>query len=72
MGDDAGDFDDLDKMEARLEQLRERHRELDGEIQSLELAGGEAFRVMTLKREKLRIKDQIAWLQTKMTPDIIA
>ena len=72
MGDDEGEFDDLDKMEARLEQLRARHRDLDAEILALENAGGESFRIMGLKREKLRVKDKMTWLTAKMTPDIIA
>ncbi len=72
MSEDGLDLGDLDAMEARLEQLRTRHRELDQRIEQLELDGGQAFQVMTLKREKLRLKDRIAWLISKLTPDIIA
>jgi hypothetical protein len=59
-------------MEKRLEELRARHRELDEAIERLKLEGGEDIRVMGLKREKLRLKDRITWLSSKLTPDIIA
>ena len=36
------------------------------------VVGGHDIRVMGLKREKLRIKDSISWLSSKLTPDIIA
>ena len=62
----------MDGMLARLEELRARHRELDRTIEQLEAAGGGDIKVMSLKREKLRIKDRIAWLSAKITPDIIA
>ena len=45
---------------------------LDRQIDALTLEGGQAFQIMALKREKLRIKDQIAWLASKLTPDIIS
>jgi hypothetical protein len=68
------DFDpaDIEKMLERLEELRRRHRDLDQAIDQLELDGGQDFKVMTLKREKLRIKDRIAWFSSRLTPDIIA
>jgi len=62
----------IEEMEQRLEELRSRHRELDETIARLKLEGGEDIRVMGLKREKLRLKDRIAWLSSKLTPDIIA
>ena len=55
-----------------LENMREKHRVLDEEIARLEASGDQAFQVMTLKREKLRVKDRIVWLTSKLTPDIIA
>ncbi len=62
----------IEEMEQRLEELRTRHRELDETIDRLKTAGGEDIRVMGLKREKLRVKDSIMWLSSKLTPDIIA
>lgn len=72
MSEDVFDAANLDKMELRLEELRARHRELGDQIDALMADGGQAFQVMTLKREKLRVKDKIAWLSSKLTPDIIA
>lgn len=72
LSDISFDPTDMDGMVARLEDLRQRHRELDVTIEELEAAGGDDIRVMGLKREKLRVKDRIAWLCSKMTPDIIA
>jgi hypothetical protein len=72
LSDDGFDAGDMDGMEAKLEELRLHHRTLDMRIEALELEGGQLFQVMTLKREKLRVKDKIAWLTTKLTPDIIA
>jgi hypothetical protein len=72
LSEDVFDPGDIDRMLERLEELRMRHRDLDLAIESLELDGGQDFKVMTLKREKLRIKDRIAWLSSKITPDIIA
>jgi hypothetical protein len=72
LSDDVFDPGDIDKMLVRLEQLRERHRELDELITQLEADGGQDIRIMGLKRDKLRTKDHIAWLASKLTPDIIA
>jgi hypothetical protein len=72
LSEDVFDPADIDKMLERLEELRSRHRDLDMAIEKLETDGGQDFKVMTLKREKLRIKDKIVWLSSKLTPDIIA
>ncbi|MDZ4761293.1 MAG: YdcH family protein [Alphaproteobacteria bacterium] len=72
MGEDGFDPNDMDAMAGRLETLRTRHRDLDAQIAELASEGAESFRVMALKREKLRVKDQIAWLASRLTPDIIA
>jgi hypothetical protein len=72
LSEDVFDPGDIDRMLERLEELRMRHRDLDQAIDKLELDGGQDFKVMTLKREKLRLKDSIAWLSSKITPDIIA
>lgn len=72
MSDIVFDPTDMDGMLARLEELRTRHRELDRTIEELESAGGDDIKVMGLKREKLRVKDRIVWLSSKIMPDIIA
>ncbi len=72
MSDIVFDPTDMDGMMMQLEELRARHRALDAEIEQLESTGLDDIKVMGLKREKLRVKDRIAWLSSKLTPDIIA
>ena len=72
MSENTFDPGDVDKMMQRLEALRTRHRELDELIAQLEADGGHDIRIMGLKRDKLRTKDHISWLASKLTPDIIA
>jgi len=72
LSDSSFDTTDIDAMLHRLEELRLRHRELDTEIEQLVSSGANDIQVMGLKREKLRVKDKIAWLSSHMTPDIIA
>lgn len=72
MSDIVFDPTDMDGMLVRLEELRSRHRDLDKTIEQLEIEGGNDIQIMGLKREKLRVKDRIVWLSSKITPDIIA
>ncbi|MEZ6030428.1 MAG: YdcH family protein [Hyphomonadaceae bacterium] len=72
MSDNGFDTSDIDAMLTRLEELRSRHRELDTTIDELEKSGADDIRIMALKREKLRVKDKIVWLSSRITPDIIA
>lgn len=72
LSDSSFDTTDIDAMLHRLEELRQRHRELDTTIEQLEAAGANDIQIMSLKREKLRVKDKITWLSSHMTPDIIA
>lgn len=72
MSDIVFDPSNLEAMEQQLEQLRARHRELDETIDQLKADGGDDIRIMGLKREKLRVKDRIVWLSSKIMPDIIA
>ncbi|KAF0177764.1 MAG: DUF465 domain-containing protein [Hyphomonadaceae bacterium] len=75
MGADSG-FDDSEETRAlkrRLEELREKHRSLDEDIRAL-LEGGvvDALQIARLKKEKLALKDQMAWIEDQLMPDIIA
>lgn len=57
----------------KLAALKNEHRDLDDAIQALEEKGtGDAFTIRRLKKQKLALKDQIAVLEDKITPDIIA
>ena len=69
--------DDLDEhteaILARLEALREEHRDLDDSITALERAGTfDQLQVQRLKKRKLMIRDQMAYLTSQLHPDIIA
>ena len=71
-GDDVTTSGGEDADIVKLSQLRQEHRKLDAEIEALQLQGDAEMKLMTMKRRKLQLKDEIAWLMTKTTPDIIA
>ena len=67
--------DDADKaiILAKATALRDEHRALDCAIQALEEnAPYEQIAIMRLKRRKLCLKDEIAYWEDQLTPDIIA
>ena len=56
-----------------LEALRQRHRDLDEAIEALEARGGtDPLAVRRLKKRKLALRDRIAAIEDRLTPDIIA
>ncbi len=58
---------------ARLEQLKMEHRDLDDAIEALRLqSAANQLQVARLKKRKLRLRDEIAMIQDRMIPDIIA
>lgn len=75
MGADDG-FDDSEEtrgLKQRLGELREKHRELDQSIRTLQEGGVvDALQIARLKKEKLALKDQITWIEDQLMPDIIA
>ena len=57
----------------RLELLRIEHRDLDVAIISLgEGATVDQLQLARLKKRKLRLRDEIAWCEDQLLPDIIA
>ena len=57
----------------KLEVLRSEHRDLDEAIYALQQAGHpDQLRLVRLKKQKLALKDQIARIEDRLTPDIIA
>ena len=57
----------------RLELLRIEHRDLDAAI--IALGGGatvDQLQLARLKKRKLRLRDEIAWCEDQLLPDIIA
>ncbi|MEM6825362.1 MAG: DUF465 domain-containing protein [Pseudomonadota bacterium] len=62
-----------DVLRVKLEALRAEHRDLDEAINALEHKGtADALTIRRLKKQKLRLKDEIAALEDRLTPDIIA
>jgi hypothetical protein len=72
LSDIVFDPTNIEAMVQQLEELRQRHSDLDASIEEMKRVGGNDIGLMGLKREKLRLKDRIMWLSSKMTPDIIA
>ncbi len=53
--------------------LRSQHRDLDDAIARLsESATMDQLQLTRLKKRKLRLKDQIAWWESKLIPDLDA
>jgi len=58
---------------ARLAELRAEHRQLDERLATLVAEPlGNQLELARIKRTKLRLKDEIAFLEDQMVPDIIA
>lgn len=73
-GFDIHDTDEIRGLKMRLAELREEHRALDAAIAALhdQAGGGDALQVARLKKRKLSLRDQIKWIEGRLTPDIIA
>ena len=57
----------------RLELLRIEHRDLDAAIIALGSAPiPDQLQLARLKKKKLRLRDEIAWCEDQLIPDIIA
>lgn len=56
----------------KLEALKGEHRDLDAAIEALHEKGTDPLAVRRLKKQKLVLKDRIAVLEDRLTPDIIA
>ena len=60
-------------LHVELEVFRREHRDLDQAIRALEETGtADQLTVKRLKKRKLRLKDMIAIIEDRLTPDIIA
>jgi hypothetical protein len=73
--DDDFDIQDTPEQRAlktRLVELREEHRALDAAIAALADQSHDAIQLARLKKRKLALKDQIQWIEDRLTPDIIA
>ena len=63
---------DLDALKNKLAELRTEHRELDDVIAGMTDDESNQLQIQRLKRRKLALKDQIAQIENKLLPDIIA
>jgi hypothetical protein len=64
---------DTELLRRKLEELRLEHRDLDDVIARLaEQVPVSAVQLQRLKKRKLMLKDQIALLESRLLPDIIA
>jgi len=69
---DIGDPERVALM-GRLIALKVEHRDLDGVIHRIALdAAHDELQLTRLKRRKLLLKDQIAWLERQIDPDQLA
>jgi hypothetical protein len=60
-------------LEQRILQLKIEHRDLDDVIKRLaDQPGYDQVQLQRLKRRKLLLKDQVAWLERQVDPDIPA
>ncbi len=67
-----GEVSDAELMEM-VSALKEEHRRIDQEIEALlETGVADMLKVRRMKKIKLSMKDQIAYLENQITPDIIA
>jgi hypothetical protein len=67
------DDPDLATIKLKLAELKTEHRDLDDVIARVQEAQPfDQLQVQRLKKRKLLLKDQIAQLESKLLPDIIA
>jgi hypothetical protein len=70
-----GEIDDIERalLEQRIMQLKIEHRDLDAIIGRLaEQPISDQLQIQRMKRRKLLLKDQIAWLERQVDPDVPA
>lgn len=69
----AREMEHDDVLRVELEVLRQEHRDLDAAIEALmERTVADQLTITRLKKQKLALKDKIARIEDKLTPDIIA
>ncbi|MEM6312370.1 MAG: DUF465 domain-containing protein [Pseudomonadota bacterium] len=62
-----------DVLRVELEVFRAEHRDLDAAIRALQEVGtSDQLTIQRLKKKKLALKDRIANIEDRLTPDIIA
>ncbi|MEO8813205.1 MAG: DUF465 domain-containing protein [Caulobacteraceae bacterium] len=73
MNDDEPPGIDVEAIRSGLLHLRQAHADLDAAVAALlALPDPDQLRVARLKKRKLVLRDQIAQLENRLTPDLIA
>lgn len=63
----------VEEIEQRLEMLRVEHRDLDCAISALsQVPQPDQLQLARMKKRKLRLRDEISFLENSLIPDIIA
>ncbi len=66
-------LNDRESLLRRLEELKTEHRDLDTVIAALEaVARVDQLQLVRLKKRKLRLKDEIMRLESRLIPDLPA
>jgi hypothetical protein len=69
----SSEMDTDEVLRVELAELKREHRDLDEAIHALEAKGtADVLTIRRLKKQKLRLKDKIAQIEDRLTPDIIA
>ncbi len=70
---DNDNVDNIEALRRKLAELKSEHRDLDDVIAHIgETAPFDQVQIKRLKKRKLLLKDQIARIESKLLPDIIA
>ncbi len=64
--------EDQISLASRLSELRLEHRALDEAIHSMSVTGADELNIRRLKKRKLKLRDQIMILESRMIPDMDA
>lgn len=66
-------MNEQEKLQDRLIELKAEHRDIDDAILALsQRSVPDMVQIQRLKKKKLTLKDEIARVETKLLPDIIA
>ena len=65
--------EDLAEITARLHDLRQEHRDLDQAIERMvDNPTVDQLQLRRFKKRKLRLRDQMAWYESRLIPDLDA
>jgi hypothetical protein len=65
--------EDKGAIRLELERLRQEHEDLDAAVLALQAQPGpNQLQIVRIKKRKLILRDQIAKLENRLTPDLIA